>query len=219
MYENVQSLARRYQKPIAIVDTETTGFGNPSQTGIVEIAVLLIRPDGRISALNEMLNPGMPISPYSTRIHGITESMVKDRPGFDSVSEKLFAVYRKCVVSGFNLDYDTPLIKAKIKDCTGQVISDHDALDVRNIWRCVSKADKGTLTSVAAFYGVNVKRAHRAMDDVVTTTLILDEMLKRYGFSVVNESRKYNQEFDFARNPVEVSSERKGGQGGASRMR
>ena len=71
------------EKPLAIVDLETTGT-DPQTDRIVEIAILKITPDGERLRRVQRLNPGVPIPPAATEVHGITDADVAhkrdDRP-------------------------------------------------------------------------------------------------------------------------------------------
>ena len=65
-----------------VVDTETTGT-NPEQDAIIELGMVLFEFDPQtgvaynvLSAFDELEDPGFPIPPDSTAVHGITDEMV-----------------------------------------------------------------------------------------------------------------------------------------------
>ena len=58
-------------RPLVFVDLETTGV-NPAIDRIIDITVLKIRPDGTKEEKIVRVNPGIPISPGATKVHGIT---------------------------------------------------------------------------------------------------------------------------------------------------
>ena len=73
---NAQSSGARH---IAVVDVETTGLSPWRHDRIVEIAVVLLSPDGEIEDEYESLvNPGRDVGP--TSIHGISASDLIDAP-------------------------------------------------------------------------------------------------------------------------------------------
>jgi len=61
--------------PIVFIDLETTGL-SLSTDHIIEIAMVKIMPDGTRINKRKLINPGVPIPPSSTEIHGITDEMV-----------------------------------------------------------------------------------------------------------------------------------------------
>ena len=70
---------------IAVVDVETTGLSPWRHDRIVEIAIVLVSPDGEIHAEYETLvNPKRDLGP--TRIHQISASDVLRAPSFTDVA-------------------------------------------------------------------------------------------------------------------------------------
>lgn len=84
-----------------ILDTETTGLHDAAR--IVEVAVLGM--DGTV-LFESLVNPGVPIPPEATAVHGITDEMVKDAPTFSDILVPLTGalINRKIVV--YNRDFD-----------------------------------------------------------------------------------------------------------------
>lgn len=84
-----------------VLDTETTGLHDGAR--VVEIAVLGI--DGGV-LLDSLVNPQVPIPAEATRVHGITDEMVKGAPTFSDLLVRLTGalINRKIVV--YNRDFD-----------------------------------------------------------------------------------------------------------------
>lgn len=194
--KNVIGLAKRLNRPITILDTETTGLGAAEATGIVDIAYLTIHPDGRVVEFETLINPSQAIQEGASRIHGIWPKDVKDAPRFKDVAGSLIEPFHpdsNHVISGFNSkSYDTPIIIARLSECFSSVQSLDNVvhLDVRMVYTGGQRYKKGKLFEVAAEYGVEVDLAHRAMADVKTTALVLESMIERHGVDhVLNEAR------------------------------
>jgi DNA polymerase III epsilon subunit-like protein len=66
------------------LDTETTGLGRGDR--LVEIGVV---DDTGAVAFQSLINPGMPIPPEVSEIHGITDAMVRDAPLLDDIAASL----------------------------------------------------------------------------------------------------------------------------------
>ena len=81
----------------AIIDTETTGIGQDHDR-IIELGIVVVEycPEtGQayrvLETYNELEDPGMPIPPESTNIHGITDDMVVGKKIMDSFVASLLA--------------------------------------------------------------------------------------------------------------------------------
>ncbi|WP_053751916.1 3'-5' exonuclease [Streptomyces sp. MMG1533] len=84
-----------------VLDTETTGLHDGAR--IVEIAVLGV--DGSV-ILDSLVNPGAPIPAEATRIHRITDDMVKAAPTFSDLLVPLTGALLNRKVVIYNRDFD-----------------------------------------------------------------------------------------------------------------
>ncbi|MEZ4523553.1 MAG: 3'-5' exonuclease [Thermomicrobiales bacterium] len=88
------------------LDTETTGLGSDAE--IVDIAVVDAR--GQV-LLDSLVRPTRPIPADATRIHGITDEMVEDAHGWNSIAprlRRLIAGAHNVVI--YNADFDTRIL-------------------------------------------------------------------------------------------------------------
>ena len=76
------------RNPLVFFDLETTGI-NIVKDRIVEISYVKVFPNGKEETKTRRINPGMPIPPESTAIHGITDEDVKDCPTFKEIAKSL----------------------------------------------------------------------------------------------------------------------------------
>jgi DNA polymerase-3 subunit epsilon len=102
-----------------IVDTETTGM-DPKSDELIEIGLVAFeysRETGEIGRVLETYNgledPGMPIPPESTAVHGITDQMVSgQRFDDDAVSRMLEGV---AIVIAHNAGFDRPFVEPRFE--------------------------------------------------------------------------------------------------------
>lgn len=67
-----------------VIDTETTGL-DPAEHRAVEVAAVLVKGGQIGAAFTSYINPGRPIPPGASAIHGLTDQDVFDAPGLAEV--------------------------------------------------------------------------------------------------------------------------------------
>lgn len=185
-YAMIARLASSLEKPIVIFDTESTGLLHEARVGIVEFAFLAVHPDGRVQNGAHLLDPGFPIPPDATRVHGIRDEDVQGARNLPVIAPLIQSLFASSVITGFNSSgYDIPLIRRDFERFGLNFRHPQESLDVRDLWKAVSKSQRGKLMDVAAAYGVRPGTAHRAMGDTLTTAGVLDEMIYRHGADFV----------------------------------
>ena len=97
------------RNPLVFFDLETTGI-NIVKDRIVEISYVKVFPNGKEETKTRRINPGMPIPPESTAIHGITDEDVKDCPTFKEIAKSLATQIEGCDLAGYNSNrFDIPM--------------------------------------------------------------------------------------------------------------
>jgi DNA polymerase-3 subunit epsilon len=85
------------------LDTETTGLSPARGARIVEVAI----SDDNGPVFESLVNPGSPIPPDATRIHGINDAMVADAPSLEALLPKIAEIVASADrVVIFNKGYD-----------------------------------------------------------------------------------------------------------------
>lgn len=170
-------------KPLIFFDLETTGL-DVSKDRIVEIAVVKIIGNEEHGVMNNLLNPGIPISLEATAIHGITNEMVKDKPTFKDMVVDYYNVFSGCDLAGFNqVSFDVPILSEEFARC-GYMFPDQDTkfVDVKTIFH---KKEERTLSAAVKFYCNKVYAnghtdAHNALADVKATIDVFKSMKSIY---------------------------------------
>ncbi len=165
-------------RPLVVFDIESTGVV-PQRDRIVEIAVMKIMPDGTSRTTVRRLNPGMPIPPGATAVHGITDADVADCPMFEDIAEKLFAYLEGCDLAGYNIQgFDIPLLENEFKRVGLEFnTASRKVIDAYNIF---CKLYPRTLTAAYKFFcGKDLEGAHGAAADTEATwEVILGQLAK-----------------------------------------
>ena len=167
------------ERPLAVFDIESTGVV-PQRDRIVEIAVMKVMPDGTSRTSVRRLNPGMPIPPGATAIHGITDADVADCPHFEDIAEKLLAYLDDCDLAGYNISgFDVPLLENEFKRAGLDFrASSRKIVDAYSIF---CKLFPRTLTAAYKFFcNKDLENAHGAAADTEASWEVLLGQLARH---------------------------------------
>lgn len=169
----------KLKRPIVFFDLETTGV-DPSKDRIVEISMVKVQPNGDQEIKTRRINPGMPIPPESTAIHGISDEDVRDEPRFEQLAKSLAAYIEGCDLAGYNSNkFDIPvLVEEFLRAGLDVDLKKRKFVDVQNIFH---KKEQRTLVAALKFYcGKDLEAAHSAEADTLATYEVLKAQLERY---------------------------------------
>lgn len=171
--------------PIVMIDTETTGR-EPSTDRVIELAIVRGRGGQVISRDAWLINPGRPIPPDSTAVHGIKDSDVADKPSFADVFEEILHALQGAIPSAYNASFDRGFLIAEARRAGRR--DDSDAPAIRDgvtwldplIWarHLFATAKSRKLTDVAQMLSVELEQAHRATADAEAALQVLYAMSK-----------------------------------------
>ena len=104
-------------RPIAFVDIESTGC-DVEKDRVIELALVVLRPDGTRTKWSSRFNPGRPIPPESTKINHITDSDVADAPRFCDLAAELHRELHGKDLAGYNLRrFDLQILDEEFRRC------------------------------------------------------------------------------------------------------
>ncbi len=167
------------QRSLAFFDLETTGT-RIGQDRIVQVGIVRLSPDGSRQPWQRLVNPGMPIPPEATAIHGITDAMVANAPTLEDVADEILGVLEGCDLSGFNvIRFDLPFLAEELHR-VGRTW-DSSVLRVVDVQRIFHRMEPRDLSAALRFYcGREHGDAHDALADVEATADVLLAQLERY---------------------------------------
>ncbi len=167
------------KNPIVFFDLETTGV-NISADRIVELSYLKVYPNGIEETKTMKINPGIPIPPETTAVHGISDADVANAPYFKDVAKIVARDIEGCDIAGFNSNrFDVPLlVEEMLRAGVDFDISKRKFIDVQVIFH---KMEQRTLSAAYKFYcHSDLDNAHSAEADTRATYEVLKGQLDRY---------------------------------------
>ncbi|MBI3987094.1 MAG: 3'-5' exonuclease [Lentisphaerae bacterium] len=169
----------KLQRPIAVIDIESTG-ANPRLDRIIDLSILKLFPDGRRDLHAFRVNPGILIPPEATAIHHIADRDVADSPPFRTVAAQVFDLLNDSDLAGFGIiRFDVPML---IEEFARVELAFDDSrrrlIDAQRIFHIKEPRD---LSAALSFYcGEFHLGAHSAESDVLATLKVLDAQFDKY---------------------------------------
>ena len=160
------------------VDVETPGL-SPRAARVCEVAAISFRGADRVGTLAELVNPGLPIPAEVSKIHGITDAMVKDSPSFGGVAPRLLAMLENSVIVAHNAEFDLGFLKAEC-DRVGLRFPKLHVVDTLAIARKGWKFQSNRLGKIAEELNISNGGWHRALADVEMTRKIFDHFITAF---------------------------------------
>ncbi len=169
----------KLDRPLVGFDLETTGT-SIERDRIVEIALVRVEPDGTRRDFRSLVNPGMPIPPGATKVHGITDADVRDAPAFAAIAAQVVKLLDGADLAGYNsLRFDAPLLETELAR-VGHTV---DLLSRRHLdgYVIFTLMEPRTLTAAyRKFCGAELQDAHTALADVEAALRVLDAEIAHY---------------------------------------
>jgi len=172
-------LELKLKRPVVFFDLETTGI-DVATDRIVEFALLKIGLNGEESWLTSRVNPGVPIPPQATAIHGISDADVANEPRFKEIAPKLAAFMDDSDIAGYNsMRFDVPLLAEEFMRAEVNFdFKNRKYIDVQVIFH---KKEQRTLVAAYQFYcKKQLENAHSSKADTKATYEVLKAQLDTY---------------------------------------
>lgn len=160
------------------IDVETTGL-SPRSARVCEVAAVSFRGAQRVGTLSELVNPGAPIPPEVSRIHGITDAMVRNSPSFGGVAPRLLDRLESSVLVAHNAEFDLGFLREELSR-VGMRLPDLPVVDTLAIAKRNWKFQSNRLGSIAAELNISNEGWHRALADVEMTRKIFEHFIAAF---------------------------------------
>ncbi|HUS51367.1 MAG TPA: 3'-5' exonuclease, partial [Candidatus Paceibacterota bacterium] len=168
-----------HTKPLAFIKVQTTGL-NPEVDRIIELSITRIEPDGKKKTGTRLVNPGMLIPEEATKINGITNEMVKDKPSFKELAENLSKFVEGCDFVGFTINrFDLRFLSEEFNRAEVEfTLLGRKVLDIANIYHTMEPRD---LMAANSFYCGQSVSGHISSEKTTEMYLgIINGMMEKY---------------------------------------
>lgn len=163
-----------------VIDTETTGL-DPGNARLLEIGAVKLSA-GRIderAVYRSLIQPGEPVPPSATKIHGIDDARVKEAPVFAQAWPQFQKFAGHSVVIGHTVGFDLAILKRECERA-GLAFMRPRVLDTRLLGQVAEPDLAGyTLESLSAWLGVEMGERHSALGDAITAARIFQALVPK----------------------------------------
>jgi DNA polymerase III subunit epsilon len=150
-------------KPLAIVDIETTG-GNAMYGRIIDVAVIRVEGGKVVKRFQTLINPDRFIPESIELLTGITNGDVANAPMFHSVARELYKFLDGAIFVAHNARFDYGFIKNEFRRL-GKEFSAKCLCTVKLSRRLFPEHRNHDLTSIITRHNIVCEERHRAMGD------------------------------------------------------
>ncbi|WP_420634541.1 PolC-type DNA polymerase III [Candidatus Palauibacter sp.] len=161
----------------AVVDVETNGGIAGAGGRVVEIAIVDVDRGAVGGCYSTLVDAGVTIPPWITRLTGIRTEMTRGAPSFSQISDRVRERLSGRVFVAHNAGYDWGFLRAEMRRAGAAVPRGPRLCTVHMARRLLPGLERRGLDAVADYYGVEIRDRHRARGDAVATAQILVHML------------------------------------------
>ena len=183
---NFEKLFSKYDR-LVLFDTETTGLAY-SRDEIIEFAAVVVEPaDGAPKIIQEYdelvsLSPGGFVPPKIEQLTGISTADIRERglPKTRVCRDIAEMIQGNTLLLAYNAHFDLSfLFYMLLRDGDPAILKGKDKLDLLTVYRD-RHSYPHKLCSAIEQYGLSGKvcNSHRAVDDVIATVAVMEEMEK-----------------------------------------
>lgn len=166
---------------IIIADIEGTGLKMPAPpaSGVVQVAHIDIAWDPvqrkavETGSFSAMVDPGCPIEPKATEVHGFTDDDVLGKPSLEEVYHIPEPVY----FIAYNRPFDYKRLAGRMDNCVGGFCA------LQAARRYLKGPTNYQLQTLVEFYDLPRHKAHDALGDVRSTLDVLNLIMQASDFS------------------------------------
>lgn len=176
----MEKLNLAHAKPLVFIKIQTTGL-SVTKDRIVEMSFTKVdNTTGEKSTGTRLINPEMAIPAESTKIHGITDEMVKTKPKFKDIAESVSKFLDGCDFVGFNISkFDLVILGEEFNRAGIEfLMHNRNIVDLASIYHAMEPRD---LNAAHKFY-CNVESGKKPGSEQTTEMYfdILNGMISKY---------------------------------------
>ena len=140
-----------------VLDTETTGLDPDDGHKIIEIGCIeILNRNITNNTFHKYINPNREIDIEASKIHGLTNSFLKDKPVFEKIYSELREYISNSPIIIHNAPFDIGFLKKEHSAATASDdFLDNEIIDSLKLARKISPGKKNTLDALCERYSID----------------------------------------------------------------
>ena len=140
-----------------VLDTETTGLDPDDGHKIIEIGCIeILNRNITNNTFHKYINPNREIDVEASKIHGLTNSFLKDKPVFEEIYPELRKYISNSPIIIHNAPFDIGFLKKEHSTITvSDDFLDNEVIDSLKLARKISPGKKNTLDALCERYSID----------------------------------------------------------------
>lgn len=163
-------MARTY----VALDLETTGL-DAERDAIIEIGAVKFQSDEVLDTFSTFIDPGRPIPQQITELTSISNEDVAGAPSLHSVLPRLTRFVGQCPVVGHSVGFDIGFLSRHSRSFNGNKL--FDTFELASV--LITDAERYSLKALSRELGIELRQAHRALDDAQASHRLFRVLLRR----------------------------------------
>ena len=182
-----------------VVDVETTGLG-PPRDRVIEVAAVEVYNYRQGGALTSLVNPGVPLPEFITRLTGITPAMLAGAPSPEALFPYLHRLFSDAALVAHSAAFDLKFLKHEWQTALGLTLELPCFCTVRLARRILPELPEHNLDALAQKLRLrfgppgHARGRHRALGDALATAALFLKFLRRLraaGLATLADLRRF----------------------------
>ena len=160
------------------VDIETSGI-RVKWDKIIEIGAVKVQDGKIVDVFSELINPGVKVAPYITKLTGITNEMLEGKPDISQVLPRFIEFVGEYPLMGHNVMFDYSFLKQNASNF--KIPFEKNGIDTLKIARKVlPELESRALDFLCTYFGISDEQHHRAFNDAKATVDLYEILVEKF---------------------------------------
>src|SRR5699024_4361831 len=162
-----------------VIDIETTGHSTKENDRMIEIGMAVIENGSVSDTYSTLINPNKSIPSFITKLTGITDEHVQDKPQFNEKAMEIKKLIADSYIIAHNISFDIGFLNQEMHDA-GYSGFNNPVLDTVELARVFyPQSPSYKLGRLSSYLGLEHENPHRALSDALVTAELFLKIIQK----------------------------------------